>query len=186
MGLPWPTHRYLLEPLSGEKHVWVRLIGRFILKIEKIEKKMILMVIVYGERWCSINERERTKQWSWIILEMPEHCLFNLFRLRCLWTEVSIWASMISLTNFILHLCFAGMLWYCINSTSSQTRTSNFALFVIIFLRFHPVIDLIVSPGFDPFDETQQLLDQEFLTCSSSVSGSTMYLCELKGIPGLS
>ena len=50
MGLPWPTHRYLLEPLSGEKHVWVRLIGRFILKIEKIEKKMILMMIVYGER----------------------------------------------------------------------------------------------------------------------------------------
>ena len=98
---------------------------------------------VYGERWCSINERERTEQWSWIILEMPEHCLFNLFRLRCLWTAVYIWASMISLTNFIIHLCSAGMLWYCINSTSSQTRTSNFALFVIIFLRFHPVIDLM-------------------------------------------
>ena len=143
MGLPWPTHRLLLDTLSGEKHVWVRIIGRFILKIKK--KKMILITIMSTVKDDARVERKRTEQWSWIILEMPEHCLFNLFRLRCLWTEVSICASMSSLANLIIHLCSAEMLWYCINSTSSQTRTSNFALFVIIiiFLRFHPVIDLM-------------------------------------------
>ena len=38
MGLPYATHRYLIEPLSGEKHVKLVLIKRFVSFMEKIDQ----------------------------------------------------------------------------------------------------------------------------------------------------
>ena len=38
LDLPWPTHRYLIEPLTGTPHISKVLVKRYLSFIEKIEK----------------------------------------------------------------------------------------------------------------------------------------------------
>ena len=48
LDLPYATHRYLIEPLTGEKHVKLVLISRYLGFMEKIassEKKAVKMLM---------------------------------------------------------------------------------------------------------------------------------------------